>query len=84
MLLQEGEEDLIEVEVADNLTICREVTDLRIMIVMVTKMRIITRKMGIVLLEIEDKAEEILEVLCMVKVEEEVDLTKVQMSDVQE
>ena len=83
LLLQEGEEDLIEVEVADNLAICREVSDLKIMIVMVTKMGIITREVGIVLLEIEDKAEEILEVLCMVKVEEEVDLTKVQMSDVQ-
>ena len=47
-------------------------------------MGIITREMGIVLLEIEDKAEKILEVLCMVKVEEEVDLTKVQMSDIQE
>ena len=47
-------------------------------------MGIITREMGIVLLEKEDKAEEILEVLCMVKVEEEVDLRKVQMSDVQE
>ena len=42
-------------------------------------MGIIPREMGIVLLEIENKAEEILEVLCMVKVEEEVevDLTKV-------
>ena len=38
-------------------------------------MGIITREMGIVLLEIEDKTEEILEVLCVVKVEEEVDLT---------
>ena len=47
-------------------------------------MVIITREMGMVLLEIEDKAEEILEVLCMVKVEEEVDLTKVLMLDVQE
>ena len=47
-------------------------------------MGIITRKMGIVLLEIEDKAKEILEVFFVVKVEEEVDLTKVQMSDVQE
>ena len=47
-------------------------------------MGIITREMGIVLLEIEDKAEEILEVPCMVKEEEKVDLTKVQMSDIQE
>ena len=34
----------------------QRVTDLRIMIVMVTKMGIITREMGIALLEIEDKA----------------------------
>ena len=45
LLLQEGEEDLIGVEVADNLAICREVTDLRIMIVMATKMGIITSEM---------------------------------------
>ena len=51
---------------------------------MVANMGVITREMGIVLFEIEDKAKEILEVLSMVKVEEEVDLTKVQMSDVQE
>ena len=37
-------------------------------ILMATKMGIITREMGIILLEIEDKAEEILEVLCLVKV----------------
>ena len=42
-----------------------------------------SQRMVMVILEIEDKAEEILEVTCMVKVEEEVDLTKVQMLDVQ-
>ena len=47
-------------------------------------MEVMAKEMGIVLLEIEDKTEEILEVLCMVKVEEEVDLTKVHMSDIQE
>ena len=36
-----------------------------------------------VILEIEDKAEEILKVTCMVKAEEEVDLTKTQRLDVQ-
>ena len=47
-------------------------------------MGIIIREMGIILLKIEDKAKEILEVLCAVKVEEEVGLTKVQMLDTQE
>ena len=42
-------------------------------------MEIMTKEMAKVLLEIEDKAEEILEVHCMVKVEDVVDLTKVQM-----
>ena len=48
---------------------------------MVIKVGMIVREMGI--LEIEDKAEEILEVTCMVKAEEEVDLTKAQMLDIQ-
>ena len=51
---------------------------------MVASMEVMAKEMGIVLLEIEDKAKEISEVLYMVKVEEEVDLTKVQMSDIQE
>ena len=42
-------------------------------------MEIITKEMAMVLLEIEVKAKEILEVHCMVKVEDMVDLTKVQM-----
>ena len=60
-----------------------EMTDLKTVIVMEVKMGMIVREMVMVILEIEDKAEEILEVTCMVKVEEEVDLTKVQMLDVQ-
>ena len=51
-------------------------TGLKTVIVMVANMRVITREMGIVLLEIEDKAEVISKVLCMVKVEEVVDLIK--------
>ena len=46
-------------------------------------MGIIVRELVMVILEIEDKAEEILEVTCMVKVEEEIYLTKAQMLDVQ-
>ena len=60
----------------------REMTVLGTVIVMVVKMGIIVREMPMVILEIEDKAEEILEVTCMAKVEEEVDLTKVQMLNV--
>ena len=48
---------------------------------MVVKMETMVRAMGIVLLEIEGKAEEILEVHSMVEVEDEVGSTKVQMSD---
>ena len=51
---------------------------------MVIKMGVMVREMGMVLLEIEDKAKKILEVTCMVKVEEEVGLTKVQALDAQE
>ena len=58
-------------------------TDLRIVIVMVVKMGIMVREMAMDPLGIEDKAKEILEVTCMVKVEEEVDLTKAQMLDIQ-
>ena len=59
-------------------------TDLRIMIVLLVKIGMMVREMGMVLLEIEGKAEEILEVLSVVKVEDEVGLTKVQMLDAQE
>ena len=41
------------------------------------------REMVMGILEIGNKAQEILEVTCMVKAEEEVDLTKAQMLDVQ-
>ena len=54
------------------------------MIVFVVKMGIMVREMRMVLLEIEDKAKEILEVHSMVEVEDEVGSTKVQMSDTQE
>ena len=60
--------ELIEVEEVDSLIISSEMTGLKKVIVMVAKMGIITREMEIVLLEIEDKTEVILEVLCMVKV----------------
>ena len=54
------------------------------MIVMVASMGVMAKEMGMVLLEIEGKAEVILKVHSVVKVEDEVDLTKVQMLDAQE
>ena len=56
------------------------------MIVMVVKMEIMVKEMGMELLEIEDKAKEILEVHSMVEVEVEdkVGSIKVQMLDAQE
>ena len=68
---------LIEVEEADSFIICREMTGLKTVIVMVASMGIMAKEMGMVLLEIEGKGEEIFEVYSMVKVEDEVDLTKV-------
>ena len=59
-------------------------TDLRIMVVMIVKMGIMVREMGMVFSEIEDKAMEILEVHSMVKVEDEIGLIKAQMLDAQE
>ena len=47
-------------------------------------MGIMVREMGLVHLEIEDKAKEILEVHSMVEVEDKVDLIRVQMLDAQE
>ena len=47
-------------------------------------MGLMVREKGMVLLEIEGKAEEILEVHPMVKVEDKVGLIKVQMLDAQE
>ena len=64
------------------MTTHKKMTDLGTVIVMEVKIGIIVREMVMVILEIEDKAEKILEVTCMVKVEEEVDLTKVQMLDI--
>ena len=54
------------------------------MIILVAKMGLMVREMGMVLLEIEGKVEEILEVHPMVEVEDEVGSTKVQMLDTQE
>ena len=54
------------------------------MIVMVASIGVMAKEMGMVLLEIEGKANEILEVHSMVNIEDEVDLTKVQMLDAQE
>ena len=51
---------------------------------MIVIMGIMVRKMGMVPLEIEGKAGEILEVHSVVKVEDEVGLIKVQMLDAQE
>ena len=59
-------------------------TGLKTVIVMVTSMGVMAKEMGMVLLEIEGKPEEILEAHSVVKVEDEVDLTKVQMLDAQE
>ena len=47
-------------------------------------METMVREMEMVLLEIESKAKEILEVHSIVEVEDEVGLIKVQMSDAQE
>ena len=48
------------------------------------KMETMVREMGMVPLEMDCEAEEILEVHSIVEVEEKVGLIKVQMSDVQE
>ena len=59
-------------------------TGLKTVIVMVASMEVMAKEMGMVLLEIKGKAEEILEAHSVVKLEDEVDLTKIQMSDIQE
>ena len=59
-------------------------TDLRRMIIWVVKMGIMVREMGVLPLEIEGKAKEILEAHSVVKVEDEVGLIKAQMLDAQE
>ena len=69
---------------ANSLTICSEMTDLRVMIVLVFKMGIIVREMGMVLSEIEDKAKEFSEVPSTVEVVDEVSLTEVQTLGIQE
>ena len=47
------------------------------------KVGVIVREMVMGILETEDKAGKILEVTCMIKAEEEVDLTKAQVLDIQ-
>ena len=69
---------------ADNLIILSVMTNLEIMIVTMVKMEIMVREMRMVLLEIEGKAKEILEVHSVVEVEDEVGLIKAQMLDAQE
>ena len=59
-------------------------TDLRTGIAMVVKMGIMVREMVMEISEVEDKVEVVSEVICKVKVEEEVGLIKVQMLDAQE
>ena len=66
------------------MTTVSEMTDLRIVTVMVVKMGMIVREMAMVPLGIEDKAKEILEAHSVVKVEDEEDLIKVQILDAQE
>ena len=63
----------------DSLIMHNKVINLRIVRITVISMEIITKEMAMVLLEIEDKAKEILEVPCMVKVEDAVDLIKAQI-----
>ena len=59
-------------------------TGVKTVIAMVASMGVTAKEMGMVLLEIEDKAKEMLEVHFVVKVEDKVSLTKVQMLDAQE
>ena len=79
---QEGEEDLTEVEQVGSLTMHKEMTDLRVVRIMEAKMGIMVRETVMEILEVENKVEVILGAICEVKVEEEVDLTKVQMLDI--
>ena len=79
---QEGEEDLAEVEEVGGLTMHKEMTDSRVVRIMVVKMGIMVRETVMEILEVEDKVEVILGAICEVKVEEEVGLIKVQMLDV--
>ena len=60
---QEGEENLIEVEEVDSLTMSKEMTDSKTVRVMVIKIGIIVRETILEILEVEDKVEEILEAI---------------------
>ena len=57
-------------------------TDLRVVRIMEAKMGIMVRETVMEILEVEDMVEVILGAICEVKVEEEVDLAKVQILDV--
>ena len=67
----------------DNLIMCSNMTGLRIIVILVAKMGIMGREMGVVPLEIESKAKETLDVHFVVKVEDEVGLIKAQMLETQ-
>ena len=82
IILQEGEEDLTEVEEVGSLTMHKEMTGLRVVRIMVVKMGIMVRETVIEILDVEDKVEVILGAICKVKVKEEVGLIKVQMLNV--
>ena len=62
----------------------KEIIDSKIVVVMMVKMGTIVREVIMGILEIEDKVEELSEVIWEVEVKEEVDLTKVQMLEGQE
>ena len=72
-----GGEDLIEVEEVDNMKMPTKMTDSRMR--MMVKIETSTREIILEISEIEDKVEEDLKVILEVKVEAEVDLTKVPM-----
>ena len=61
--LQEGEEDLTEVEEVDSLTMSKEMIDSKTVRIMVIKMGILVRETILEILEVEDKVEEILEAI---------------------
>ena len=62
---------------------CKEMRDSKTVRIMIIKIGIIVRETILEILEAEDKVEVILEIICMIKVEAEVDLTKVLMLDIQ-
>ena len=61
----------------------KEMRDSKTVRIMIIKIGIIVRETILKILEAEDKVEVILEIICMIKVEAEVDMTKVLMLDIQ-